>query len=157
MLPQGYADSGDQFNVIADPLVKDIPRTLKSIDDILYQAESIQGEYDALSLLLRRVIKLKMCVSLNKFVIPTFLKYGGFMLEATPQAEVKILSDLTRIDDFLDSPPQTSKFELQSFLELLNTLHIWSPHIAAKTTVLKGLTRKNVVFLWKLDSHSLRR
>ena len=73
MLSQVYADSGDQFNVSTDPLVKDIPRTLNSIDDILYQAESIQGAYDALLLLLSRVIKLKMCVCLTNLLFPHFL------------------------------------------------------------------------------------
>ena len=102
---------------------------------MLSQSESRQGAYNSLSLMLRRVIQLKMCVSLKKFVVNTLIKYGGFMLKATYQGKVNFMRDESRIDDLLNSPPPTSKAELQSFLGLLNTLNVWSPHYEAQTTI----------------------
>ena len=65
VLPQGFADSGDQFNLVTVPLIENITRILKSIIEISYQARTIREAYDALSLLLIRIINLHMCVSLK--------------------------------------------------------------------------------------------
>ena len=80
-----------------------------------------------------------MCVSLKKFIVSVFVKYGGFMLKSTPNAEVQIMADQNRIDYILKSPPPTSKVEVQSFMGLLNTLHVWSRNNAGQNNTLKEL------------------
>ena len=41
-LPQGFNDSGDAFGYLTDDIVKEIPRVVKSVDDLLGQCRTLQ-------------------------------------------------------------------------------------------------------------------
>ena len=60
-------DSGVRFNIISDPIVSDIDRVNKRVDDVLGQLHTVQDAYDKLVLVLTRIIRLGMAVSTSKF------------------------------------------------------------------------------------------
>ena len=109
-LPQGFNDSGDAFGYLTDEIVKDIPRVVKLVDDLLGQEC-----WDALSEGLYRAIQKNMVVCPKKFQIGTTLSYGGFVLEAKEGCPIKILPDESRLKELLELAPPSSKTELHSF------------------------------------------
>ena len=40
--PQGFSDSRDRFNIVTDPIVRDVDRVNKSVDDVLGQILTVQ-------------------------------------------------------------------------------------------------------------------
>ena len=56
--PMGYSDSGDAFNIATDPIVKDLERVRKSINNLLGQMETLQMCYDTMSVIMTRIIRV---------------------------------------------------------------------------------------------------
>ena len=123
------------FNIITDPIVRDIDRVNKSVDDVLSQMLTVQEVYDKLALVLPRVIRLKIAVSTSKFFISTRVKYGEFVLQSVKDAEVRILPDPSVLEQLMEVATPTTKTGVKSLLGLLNTLRSWSQSFSAKTKI----------------------
>ena len=117
-LPQGFNDSGDAFGYLMDDIVKEIPRVVKSVNDLLGQCRTIQECWDTLSEVLYRVIQKNMVVCPKKFQIGTTFSYGGFVLEVKEGCPIKILLDESRLKELLEPAPPSSKTELHIFFDL---------------------------------------
>ena len=64
-LPQGWNDSGDNFNFLTDGVSKNMERVIKSIDDLLGQVRSLKDMWDTLAEVLSRIIERNMVVSID--------------------------------------------------------------------------------------------
>ena len=95
-----------------------------------------------------------MTVSLDKFYVGMSVKYGGFVLEASVDEPIKILSDPTRLQDLLDIPSPTNKKELASFLGFVNTFKTWTSPVNLHSNVLRDLSRKDTELLRTPEAES---
>ena len=53
----GDSDAGDCFNMATDPVVKDLERVRKSIDDLLGKMLTLQMCYNTLAVIMTRLIR----------------------------------------------------------------------------------------------------
>ena len=62
-LPTGLNESMDSFNICTDFITSNIPKTVKSVDDILGQGQNPQELYNQIITVLTRIIQHKFKIS----------------------------------------------------------------------------------------------
>ena len=80
----------DGFNISTDLITDRVPKTLKSVDDLLGQGHNSQEIFDQIRPILVRIIEHKFKLSKAKFQIATQLNFGGYKIKAEkPKTKMK--------------------------------------------------------------------
>ena len=85
----GLSPSGDWFNMQTDKLIIGLENCLKSVDDLFFQAASIEELEALLERFFKRGKENNVQISEKKFKSMTWLKFGGSVID-TEDDEVKI-------------------------------------------------------------------
>ena len=79
-LPQGGKCSVDQFNRITDELVREIPKCLKMVDDVLFHGETIEEVLKNFSRLLVKCHQRDFTLHPKKIAFGNKLKFAGYVV-----------------------------------------------------------------------------
>jgi len=148
--PMGLKSSSDEFCQRTDEAFIGLTWHewfMKIVDDMLIQATDIAMLKKRLTEVFDRCRKAGIKLSLSKMQCGESVKFAGFIVGCDG---VKPDPDKTRsISEF---PVPESVPELRSFLGLVNQLGFFVPDLAQMTSLMRGLLKKNVAYVW-LQEH----
>ena len=143
-LPYGVASAPGIFQRIIESLMKDIPKTMVYLDDILVAGSSHQEHLQTLELVLSRLEESGFCLKREKCeFLKSSVEYLGHKIDATGiHAAGKTLNAITR------APAPTNITELRSFLGMINHYGRFLPGLANTLAPFHHLLKKDVKWKW---------
>ena len=87
----GLINSGDFFNQITDSTIQDLQGIMKSVNNCLTQAETLND-------LFTRCREFSITLSKKKFQLGRSIRFGGFRINEEHNNEVRILPDSVKIN-----------------------------------------------------------
>ena len=88
--PLGLINSGDFFNQITDSTIRDLSLVMKSVDNCLSQAETLNDLKVILRALFTRCRTFNITLSKKKFQLGRSIKFGGFRINGEYEGDVRI-------------------------------------------------------------------
>ncbi len=134
----GLSPSGDWWCQRSDEALAGLPGVLKLVDDLLVQAPTKEELLQRIRQVLQRCQQHGMILSKRKLEIGQEVSFAGHIIGA----------DGVRPDPISNFPMPTEVTALRSFLGLANQLGTYLPDLAAASTRLRVLLRKNVSWVW---------
>ncbi len=141
--PMGLSPSGDWWCQRSDEALAGLPGVLKLVDDILVQAPTKEELLQRIRQVLQRCQQHGMILSKRKLEIGQEVSFAGHIVRANG-----VRPDPVRLDAISNFPTPTYVTALRSFLGLANQLGTYLPDLAAASTRLHVLLRKNVSWVW---------
>ena len=141
--PMGLSPSGDWWCQRSDEALAGLPGVLKLVDDILVQAATKEELLQRIRQVLQRCRQHGMILSKKKLEIGQEVSFAGHIVGADG-----VRPDPVRLDAISNFPTPTDVTALRSFLGLANQLGTYLPDLAAASTKLRVLLRKNVSWVW---------
>ena len=130
--------------------MKDLPGTLKSVDDMLTQGSNWKDLREKLTVLFQRFRRLNIKVKPSKLRLGREVIFGGFKCRAT-EAGVEIQPDPSRLEAIANIKPPENKTDVRAFLGMIRQLEAWSPNLSFATKSLRCQTIKSAAFQWTED------
>ena len=110
-LPQGGKCSVDQFNRITDELVREIPKCLKMVDDVLFHGETIEEVLKNFSRLLVKCHQRDFTLHPKKIAFGNKLKFAGYVV-----SDKGIGIDLRKVEAIRKFKPPQNVTDMKAFI-----------------------------------------
>ena len=124
----GLSPSRVWFNMRTDKLIIGLENCLESVDDLLFQAASIEDLEALLEKFVTRCKDNDVQISEKKFKSMTRLKFGGSVID-TEDDEVKIKPDEDKVERIRNFPSPKTRAELKSFMGMARTFDMWTGNL----------------------------
>jgi len=144
-LPFGLSVSQDIFQMKMDQILEQVDGAVGIADDVAVYAKS-EEEHDKTIHRLMEVAKENGIVFNSK---KCKIKCKSISFYGMRYSENGVSPDPEKISDLQNMTPPTCKKELQEFLGLLTYLSPFISNLADKTHTLRGLLKKESMFLWE--------
>ena len=148
--PMGLSSSSDEFCRRSDAVFAGIRGVRKLVDDLLIEGRDLADLEKKLREVFQRCADNGFILSLKKFEIGTSVEFAGFVV-----SDKGVFPSPKRLAAIAEFPVPKDITALRGFLGLCNQLAIFVPNLAALSSGLRELLKKNVVFRW-LPDHSLQ-
>ena len=145
--PMGLSCSSDEFCRRSDQVIEGIPGVRKLVDDVLVQAPDMKTLEDRINILINRCREHNFTLSRRKLEIGDTVEFAGQIV-----SKEGVSPDPKYLQGIRDFPAPRSPTELRSFLGMINQIATYHPGLAAHTSVLQALLKKDTAYLW-LEEH----
>ena len=144
--PMGTSPSGDLFGQATDNILREVPKLLKEVDDMLIYGKDYDDINETLHDTLSRCAVAGIYIAPKKIKLGERVTFGGHVFSPdgfSPEAG--------KLDAIKHYPVPKSVGDVRSFLGVVAQMRDWVPELQQSTKLLKGALKKGVVFQWTPD------
>ena len=144
--PMGLSSSSDEFCRRSDAVFAGIQGVRKLVDDLLIEGRDLADLEQKLRVVLQRCADNGFILSRKKFEIGNSVEFAGFVI-----SDKGVFPSPKRLAAVADFPIPKDITALRGFLGLCNQLAMFVPNLAALSSRLRELLKKNVAYRWLPD------